>query len=55
MSLYAVMHFNRLYKSGHSIIRLLFLHIQLIYNIIGLIMTWFSLGTSPCISLRSVH
>lgn len=43
-SLYSVMHFNRIYKSGHGIIRLLLLHIQLIYNICQLVMTWLSLG-----------
>jgi len=43
-SLYAVMHFNRIYKSGHNWIRLFFLHVQLVYNICQLVMTWFSLG-----------
>ncbi|KAB8215287.1 chitin synthase-domain-containing protein [Aspergillus novoparasiticus] len=41
--LYAIMHFGRIYRSGHSIIRLFFLHIQILYNICQLIMTWFSL------------
>ncbi|KAL4809090.1 chitin synthase-domain-containing protein [Aspergillus unguis] len=44
-SLYAVMHFSRLYKSGHNIIRMFFLHVQLVYNICQLIMTWFSLAS----------
>lgn len=43
--LYAMMHFGRIYSSGHNIIRLFFLHIQMIYNFCQLIMTWFSLGT----------
>jgi chitin synthase len=38
------MHFARIYGSGHSLVRLFFLHVQLIYNICQLIMTWFSLG-----------
>ncbi|CAI7610881.1 unnamed protein product [Penicillium manginii] len=42
-SLYATMHFNRIYRSGHSYIRLLAFHVQLIYNICQLVMTWFSL------------
>ena len=42
--LYSLMHFNRIYRSGHSIPRLFFLHIQFIYNVCQLIMTWFSLG-----------
>lgn len=43
-SLYATMHFTRIYKSGHNWIRLFFLHVQLVYNICQLVMTWFSLG-----------
>jgi chitin synthase len=45
-SLYAMMHFGRIYHSGHNIIRLFFLHIQMLYNLCQLIMTWFSLGLS---------
>lgn len=45
--LYSLMHFGRIYRSGHSIVRLFFLHLQMIYNVIQLIMTWFSLGM-PC-------
>ncbi|KAL4751816.1 hypothetical protein BDW72DRAFT_212574 [Aspergillus terricola var. indicus] len=44
-SLYATMHFGRIYRSNHSIIRLFFLHIQMLYNICQLIMTWFSLSS----------
>lgn len=44
-SLYSIMHFSRLYQSGHGIIRLFFLHIQLIYNITNVIFTWFSLAS----------
>ncbi|PYI36299.1 chitin synthase [Aspergillus indologenus CBS 114.80] len=43
--LYSLMHFGRIYRSGHSIIRLFFLHLQMIYNVIQLIMTWFSLAS----------
>ncbi|PGH23943.1 chitin synthase C [Polytolypa hystricis UAMH7299] len=43
-SLYATIHFNRIYRSGHNLIRLIILHVQLVYNICQLIMTWFSLG-----------
>lgn len=38
------MHFTRIYKSGHTLIRLAWLHVQLIYNLLQLVMTWFSLG-----------
>ncbi|CAG7924860.1 unnamed protein product [Penicillium olsonii] len=44
-SLYSVIHFNRIYKSGHGIFRLFALHVQLVYNICQLIMTWFSLAS----------
>ncbi|KAH7136176.1 chitin synthase class III [Dendryphion nanum] len=44
-SLYGIMHFNRLYQSGHGLIRVFFLHIQLLYNIASLIFTWFSLAS----------
>ncbi|KAJ5623631.1 hypothetical protein N7490_012236 [Penicillium lividum] len=44
-SLYAIMHFTRIYKSGHNILRLFFLHLQFLYQIVGLIMTWFSLAS----------
>jgi chitin synthase len=42
--LYSMMHFGRIYSSGHNIIRLMFLHIQMLYNFCQLIMTWFALG-----------
>jgi chitin synthase len=44
-SLYSLMHFGRIYQSGHSIIRMFFLHIQLIYNILNLLFSWFSLAS----------
>lgn len=44
-SLYAIMHFGRIYKSSHSWLRLFFLHLQTIYNCCQLIMTWFSLAS----------
>lgn len=44
-SLYSIMHFGRLYSSGHSIVRLLFLHIQLVYNFFNFLFTWFSLAS----------
>jgi chitin synthase len=44
-SLYALMHFGRMYKSGHNIIRMIFFHVQLIYNFLNLIFTWFALAS----------
>ncbi|OAG39887.1 chitin synthase 3 [Fonsecaea monophora] len=43
-SIYSLMHFSRMYKSGHNIIRMLFFHIQMIYNIVSVILSWFSLA-----------
>ncbi|KAM5349405.1 hypothetical protein ACJ41O_005910 [Fusarium nematophilum] len=43
-SLYSLMHFGRLYRSGHSLIRLFFLHIQLFYNFFNVLFSWFSLA-----------
>ncbi|KAI6784858.1 Chitin synthase-like protein [Emericellopsis cladophorae] len=44
-SLYSLMHFARIYRSGHSLVRLLFLHIQMAYNIVQLLLSWFSLAS----------
>ncbi|KAI0024276.1 glycosyltransferase family 2 protein [Xylariomycetidae sp. FL0641] len=44
-SLYSLMHFGRMYKSGHNIIRMFFFHIQLLYNIAQVLFTWFSLAS----------
>lgn len=44
-SLYSLMHFGRMYKSGHNILRMFFFHIQLIYNVLNVIFTWFSLSS----------
>lgn len=44
-TLYSLMHFGRMYKSGHNLVRMFFLHVQLLYNILNLIFTWFSLSS----------
>jgi chitin synthase len=44
-SLYSLMHFGRIYGSGHGIIRMFFLHIQLIYNFVNVLFSWFSLAS----------
>lgn len=49
--LYSMMHFGRIYKSGHGIIRLFFLHIQAIYTFSTTVMSWFSL----CMSVFNIH
>ncbi|KAI5812360.1 chitin synthase-domain-containing protein [Pyronema omphalodes] len=42
-SIYSLMHFGRMYSSSHNIIRMFFFHIQLIYNIMSLITSFFGL------------
>lgn len=44
-SLYSLMHFGRMYKSGHNLVRMFFFHIQLLYNIAQVVFTWFSLAS----------
>ncbi|KAK0728451.1 chitin synthase 1 [Lasiosphaeria miniovina] len=44
-SIYSLMHFGRMYKSGHNLIRMFFFHIQLLYNVLNVIFTWFSLAS----------
>nr|XP_018261520.1 chitin synthase [Kwoniella dejecticola CBS 10117]OBR83678.1 chitin synthase [Kwoniella dejecticola CBS 10117] len=43
-SVYALIHFFRLYRSGHGPIRMLFFHIQGLYNFFNLIFSWFALA-----------
>lgn len=44
-SLYSLMHFGRVYRSGHSVIRMFWLHVQLLYNFFNILFTWFSLAS----------
>jgi chitin synthase len=43
-TLYSLMHFGRMYKSGHNILRMFFFHVQLVYNLFSVILAWFALG-----------
>ncbi|KAI6151952.1 glycosyltransferase family 2 protein [Pisolithus tinctorius] len=43
-SVYALVGFFQLYRSGHGIIRMFFFHIQALYNIFSLIFSWFALA-----------
>ena len=43
-SIYALMHFNRMYSSSHNLVRMIFFHIQLLYNVFAVLLSWFSLG-----------
>lgn len=44
-TIYALMHFGKMYQSGHSIIRMFFFHVQLLYNIFSTIMSWFMISS----------
>ncbi|KAG5933736.1 Chitin synthase, class 1 [Claviceps sorghi] len=44
-SLYSLMHFGRLYKSGHNIVRMFFFHIQMLYNVLNVVFSWFALAS----------
>lgn len=43
-SVYALVNFFKLYKSGHGILRMFFFHIQALYNVFSLIFSWFALA-----------
>jgi chitin synthase len=43
-SLYSLMHFGRMYKSGHNMLRMLFFHVQMVYNVANVIVSWFALA-----------
>jgi chitin synthase len=43
--IYSLLHFGRMYKSGHNLIRMFFFHIQMFYNICTTILAWFSLAS----------
>ena len=44
-TVYSLIHFNRVYKSGHNIIRMTALHVQIVYNAVSLLLSWFNLAT----------
>ncbi|CAE6428461.1 unnamed protein product [Rhizoctonia solani] len=43
-SVYSLVHFFKLYKSGHGIVRMFFFHIQALYNVFSLVFSWFALA-----------
>ncbi|KIL70098.1 glycosyltransferase family 2 protein [Amanita muscaria Koide BX008] len=43
-SVYALVHFFKLYQSGHNPIRMFFFHIQALYNVFSLVFSWFALA-----------
>ncbi|KAG8907052.1 Chitin synthase, class 2 [Tulasnella sp. 403] len=43
-SVYSLIHFFDLYRSSHGIIRMIFFHIQALYNVFSLVFSWFALA-----------
>ncbi|KAL8841917.1 MAG: hypothetical protein Q9170_000697 [Blastenia crenularia] len=43
-TIYSLLHFSRLYKTDHRIVRMVGFHIQLVYNVVALIQSWFGLA-----------
>lgn len=43
--IYSLMHFGRMYKSGHNLIRMFFFHIQMLYNTFTTFLSWFALAS----------
>ncbi|KAF7932488.1 uncharacterized protein EAE98_003787 [Botrytis deweyae] len=43
--MYSIMHFGRMYKSGHNLVRMFFLHIQFLYNVFSNVLSWFMLSS----------
>ncbi|KAH9893010.1 glycosyltransferase family 2 protein [Xylariomycetidae sp. FL2044] len=43
--LYSLIHFARIYRSGHSFIRMFWLHVQLLYTFANMFFSWFSLAS----------
>jgi chitin synthase len=44
-SIYSLMHFGRMFKSGHNPIRKFFFVIQMFYNVLMVILSWFMLSS----------
>lgn len=43
-TLYSMMHFAQIYRTGHNPLRMVMLHFQLFYNFINIFLTWLSLA-----------
>lgn len=43
-SIYSLVNFFRIYRSGHSFLRIFFFHFQALYNALSLFFSWFSLA-----------
>ncbi|MCJ1247885.1 Chitin synthase, class 2 [Trapelia coarctata] len=43
-TVYSLINFWRIYRSGHNVIRMAVLHLQLVYNVVSLLLSWFGLA-----------
>ncbi|SPN99148.1 probable Chitin Synthase 1 (chs-1) [Cephalotrichum gorgonifer] len=44
-SLYSFIHFGRIYSSNHNLIRLIFFHLQFVYNFLNVLFSWIALAS----------
>lgn len=44
-TLYSLMHFSRMYRSGHNILRMFIFHVQLVHTIAVTFLSWFTLAS----------
>ena len=44
-TIYSLLHFRRIYKSGHNLPRMMLFHVQVVYNVVALILSWFGLAS----------
>jgi chitin synthase len=45
-NLYALIHFTRILRSRHNVLRLMLFYLQMVYDFANLVLVWFSLGMS---------
>ncbi|KAJ5622682.1 Chitin synthase C [Penicillium herquei] len=50
-NLYALIHFTRIFRSRHNVLRLALFYLQMLYNFAKLILSWFSLASFWLISV----
>lgn len=43
-SIYSLVHFYRFYRSRHNFVRMFFFHVQALYNLCQLVLSWFAIG-----------
>jgi chitin synthase len=44
-TVYNLLHFYRLWQSDHNLFRVILFHVQLVYNFVSLLLSWFNLAT----------